>query len=157
MMLCGASREASALGAWRVYARGWVDGSPLAAERLEIREETGGDDKGRARREALARARFGMRPKGKNTLAVEDEDDDDQVVTPALERVEWRIIHDYPDSGAASFSPSMTMRLEGGNVFHGVFEGICEGWIDGDRVPGWLTGEEGRTEGRVRDGRIESV
>jgi hypothetical protein len=26
-----------------------------------------------------------------------------------------------------------------------------------DRVPGWLTGEEGRTEGRVRDGRIESV
>ncbi len=49
------------------------------------------------------------------------------------------------------------MRLDGVNVFHGVYEGICEGWIDGERVPGWLTGEEGRTEGRVRDGRIEGV
>jgi central kinetochore subunit Mis15/CHL4 len=49
------------------------------------------------------------------------------------------------------------MRLDGANVFHGVYEGIIEGWIDGDRVPGWLTGEEGRSEGKVLDGRIVDI
>ena len=162
MTLCGANREAKSLGAWRIYAKGWVDGSPLAAEKFEELEqevlEVLEGDSARRKREALARARFGMKPRRKNTLAVQ-EDEDEEIVMPALERVEWRIVHGYPDpeGRGAVFSPSITMRLDGVNVFHGVYEGICEGWVDGERVPGWLTGEEGRTEGRVRDGRIEGV
>lgn len=158
MTLCGANREANSLGAWRIYAKGWVDGSPLAADRFEAEQVTVEGDSGTGKREMLARVRFGMKPRRKNTLAVED-DVDEEIVTPALERVEWRIVHGYPDheGRGATFSPSMTMRLEGVNVFHGVYQGICEGWVDGERVPGWLTGEEGRTEGRVRDGRIEGV
>jgi central kinetochore subunit Mis15/CHL4 len=151
MTLCGASRESSALGAWRIYAKGWVDGSPLAAEKLveEVLLET--DERGK--REQLARSRFGMKLKKKNVLAVQ-EDEEDDIVTPALERVEWRIKHNYPDDSQPAFMPSLTMRLEGANVFHGVFDGIVDGWIDGERIPGWLTGEEGRTEGKVQDGRI---
>jgi hypothetical protein len=157
MTLCGANRESSILGAWRIYAKGWVDGSPLAPEPVFEEEVHISDDRGS--RETVARARFGMKPRKRNVLAVTDDDEtEEDIVTPALERVEWRIIHEYPeDSTQAVFSPSMNMRLEGVNVFHGVFDGVVEGWIDGERIPGWLTGEEGRSEGRVRDGRIEQT
>lgn len=148
MTLCGANRETAALGAWRIYAKGWVDGSPLAAETV-VEEESVTTNP----RETLARARFGMKPRVRNLLAVTDDDEDD-IITPALERVEWRIAHSYPEDTQAPFMPSMTMRLEGVNVFQGIYEGIVEGWIDGERVPGWLTGEEGRSEGNVREGRI---
>ena len=156
MTMCGASREASSLGAWRIYAKGWVDGSPLAPEKIMEEEPLLTDERGS--RENLARARFGMKPKTRNLLAVREDDEEatDDIVGPALERVEWKITHDYPDERQERevFAPTITMRLEGANVFHGVFEGIVEGWIDGDRIPGWLTGEEGRSEGKVRDGRI---
>ena len=154
MSLCGASRETSALGAWRIYAKGWVDGSPLAAETM-VEEAPAATDE-RSVREGLARARFGLRPRKGNVLVV-NEDEEDEIVLPALERVEWRVVHDYPDESPPPFAPSMTMRLDGVNVFHGVYEGIIQGWIDGDRVPGWLTGEEGRTEGKVLDGRIVDI
>jgi hypothetical protein len=154
MTLCGAStREASALGAWRIYAKGWVDGSPLAPEKIMEKEgpQVTGEE---GEREALARARFGLRPRGKDLLdATSVKKEGDDIVLPALERVEWKIVHGYPDD-ATGFSPSLTMRFDGANVFHGVYEGIVEGWIDGGRVPGWLTGEEGRSEGKVQDGRI---
>jgi len=152
MALCGAGRETGALGAWRVYAKGWVDGSPLAPERVKMEIVVpAGDERGE--RESLARARFGLRPRTKNLLdASVEEGVDEEVVLPALERAEWKITHGYPDDVA--FAPVVTMRLDGSNVFHGVYEGICEGWIDGSRVPGWLTGEEGRTEGQIRDGRV---
>jgi central kinetochore subunit Mis15/CHL4 len=150
MTLCGASRESSSLGAWRIYAKGWVDGSPLAPESI-VDESSPLPTDDRGKREMLARARFGMKPRNNNSMAV-SEDEIDDIVTPALERVEWRIVHAYPED--LSFSPSITMRLEGANVFHGIFEGIVDGWIDGERIPGWLTGEEGRSEGNVRDGKI---
>ena len=150
MTLCGATRESSSLGAWRIYAKGWVDGSPLAPEPiLEESSPTPTDE--RTKREILARARFGLKAQKINVLVVSEEEVDD-IVTPALERVEWRIIHNYPDD--STFAPNLTMRFEGTNVFHGIYEGVVEGWIDGERVPGWLTGEEGRSEGKVRDGRI---
>ena len=154
MTLCGASRESSSLGAWRIYAKGWVDGSPLAAETI-IEEAPVATDE-RSKREILARSRFGMNVRKKNVLvANSEEEEDDDIVTPALERVEWKIIHEYPDD--STFKPNLTMRLEGSNVFHGVFEGVVDGWIDGERMPGWLTGEEGRSEGKVRDGRIVEI
>jgi central kinetochore subunit Mis15/CHL4 len=153
MTLCGANRESSSLGAWRIYAKGWVDGSPLAPERLEQVESIIPTDE-RGRRETLARARFGMKAKTPNLLVATEEEDGDDIVTPALERVEYRITHDYPDDSQVPFSPTITMRLEGVNVFQGVYDGIIEGWIDGERIPGWLTGEEGRSEGKVENGRI---
>jgi central kinetochore subunit Mis15/CHL4 len=153
MALCGASRETGALGAWRVYARGWVDGSPLAPEKVKM-EVPVGEGEG-ATREGVARGRFGLRPRTKDLLdASAGEGEEDEVVLPALERAEWKITHGYPDD--ASFAPVVTMRLDGSNVFHGVYEAVCEGWIDGTRLPGWLTGEEGRTEGQIRDGRVYS-
>jgi central kinetochore subunit Mis15/CHL4 len=153
MTLCGASRASSSLGAWRIYAKGWVDGSPLAAETIVERAPLPTDE--RSKREILARSRFGMKARTKNVLNATEEEEEDDIVTPALERVEWKIVHEYPDDSA--FTPTLTMRLEGSNVFHGIFEGVVDGWIDGERVPGWLTGEEGRSEGKVRDGRIVQI
>ena len=150
MTLCGASREKAALGAWRVYAKGWVDGSPLAPEPMVEYSPLEEQDE-KSAREELARGRFGMKSRVRNSLVSSEEKGDD-IVSPALERVEFRVEHGYPDDD--TFSPMVTMRFEGNNVFHGIYQGIIDGWVDGKRVPGWLTGEEGRSEGKVQDGRV---
>ena len=113
--------------------KGWVDGSPLAAETI-VEEAPAATDE-QSVREGLARARFGLRLRKGNVLVV-NEDEEDEIVLPALERVEWRVMHDYPDESPPPFAPSMTMRLDGANVFHGVYEGIIEGWIDGEIIAG---------------------
>jgi hypothetical protein len=149
MALCGASREKAALGAWRIYAKGWVDGSPLAPEKITEEDVTPEDEK--SQREALARARFGLKSRTRNVLAVQEQQME-EIISPALERVEFKIVHEYPEDD--TFAPSITMRLEGNNVFHGIYQGIIDGWVDGKRIPNWLTGEEGRSEGKVENGRI---
>ena len=149
MTLCGTSREKASLGAWRIYAKGWVDGSPLAPEKIIEERPPAQDEK--SQRKDLARARFGMKSRTGNVFEVNEEDGDD-IVSPALERAEFKVVHEYPDDDA--FSPSIMMRFEGTNVFHGIYQGVMDGWVDGKRVPGWLTGEEGRSEGRVENGRI---
>ena len=132
-----------------MYAKGWVDGSPLAPEKMV--EEASGVPNEKDEREMLARARFGMKSRRRNVLAVSDDEEDD-IVTPALERVEFKVVHEYPQDD--TFAPSITMRFDGANVFHGIYQGIVDGWVDGKRVPGWLTGEESRSEGKVENGRI---
>jgi central kinetochore subunit Mis15/CHL4 len=80
---------------------------------------------------SVAHARFGLRG--------------EEVFSPAMERVEVKV---------STEEVVFAMRLEGRNVFQGVLEGVMGGWVDGRRVPGWLTGEEGASEMRVVHGRV---
>lgn len=67
----------------------------------------------------------------------EQEDDEDE---DSLSRGSWR--------------PKVRLTLHGSHVFAGVRQLVENGIIDGERMPGWLTGEEGITIGAVRHGRI---
>jgi len=46
------------------------------------------------------------------------------------------------------------MTFHGSHVFAGMRELVEAGIIDGERMPGWMTGEEGVSIGVVKSGRI---
>ncbi|EPE05312.1 trfa protein [Ophiostoma piceae UAMH 11346] len=50
--------------------------------------------------------------------------------------------------------PRVAFTFQGPHVFAGIRQLVEAGIIDGEKMPGWMTGEEGVTVGAVRDGRI---
>jgi len=50
--------------------------------------------------------------------------------------------------------PRIRLTFHGPHVFAGIRQLVEHGIIDGARMPGWMTGEEGITVGSVRHGRI---
>lgn len=56
--------------------------------------------------------------------------------------------------GGGSWRPSVKLTFQGPHVFAGIRQLVEAGVIDGEKMPGWLTGEEGVTIGAVRNGRI---
>jgi central kinetochore subunit Mis15/CHL4 len=71
-------------------------------------------------------------------VAGEDEEEDD----------------DQEDEHAQSWRPQVRLTFHGPHVFAGIRQLVECGIIDGERMPGWMTGEEGVTIGAVRNGRI---
>ncbi|RYC53744.1 hypothetical protein CHU98_g12465, partial [Xylaria longipes] len=53
-----------------------------------------------------------------------------------------------------AWRPNVRLSLHGTHVFAGIRQLVEAGFIDGDRMPGWMTGEDGVTMGAVRSGRI---
>ncbi|POS72032.1 hypothetical protein DHEL01_v209574 [Diaporthe helianthi] len=61
--------------------------------------------------------------------------------------------HDL-DGDDTTWRPRIKLTFHGPHVFAGVRQLVEAGIIDGEKMPGWLTGEEGVTIGAVRHGRI---
>lgn len=57
--------------------------------------------------------------------------------------------------GASQWKPLIRVTLRGPHVFAGVRQLVEAGIVDGERMPGWMTGEEGVTTGVIRNGRIQ--
>ena len=55
---------------------------------------------------------------------------------------------------SSNWTPSVKLTLQGSHVFAGIRQLVEGGVIDGEQMPGWLTGEENVTTGMVRNGRI---
>ncbi|KAI1311148.1 centromere protein Chl4/mis15/CENP-N [Xylaria venustula] len=54
-----------------------------------------------------------------------------------------------------AWRPHVRISLHGPHVFAGIRQLVEAGFIDGQRMPGWMTGEEGVTRGAVRNGRVK--
>jgi central kinetochore subunit Mis15/CHL4 len=52
--------------------------------------------------------------------------------------------------------PNVRISFQGTHVFAGIRQLVEEGIVDGEMMPGWMTGEAGVTIGTVREGRIRS-
>lgn len=50
--------------------------------------------------------------------------------------------------------PTVKLTFQGSHVFAGIRQLVEAGIIDGEKMPGWMTGEEGVTVGKVSEGRI---
>ncbi|KAH8821280.1 centromere protein Chl4/mis15/CENP-N [Xylogone sp. PMI_703] len=79
-----------------------------------------------------------------------------------IERFEVRIDDPYPndgvsvnDGGESDLKPNVRITFNGTHVFAGIRELVEAGVIDGVRMPGWMTGEEGVSIGVVENGRIK--
>ena len=60
------------------------------------------------------------------------------------------------DAGAegAAWCPDVRVSFQGAHVFAGIRQLVEHGVVDGDAMPGWMTGEAGVSIGVVRGGRI---
>ncbi|KAK0740601.1 centromere protein Chl4/mis15/CENP-N [Schizothecium vesticola] len=149
----GAQRTGAAAGGWGVYADEKVRESPLETVLpTPPLSEDGGDSGGRKREgptsgeeravkraRLVARARFGGSARvgdGKGSRREAEGDGDDGGTSTD----KWR--------------PYVRLTFHGTHVFAGIRQLVEHGIIDGERMPGWMTGEEGVTVGAVRDGRI---
>lgn len=56
--------------------------------------------------------------------------------------------------GLHAWTPTVKISFQGTHVWAGVRQLVEAGIIDGERMPGWMTGEDGVTTGIVRHGRI---
>lgn len=145
----GASRHPSALGAWRIYADNEVDTSPIDPQEkvenhLNNNLDTSASDDVLEKRKHLIDVRF-----GKNSDGIED----------VLDRLAFRLqeICLDDDGKQSTFRPSVTLVFEGGDVLGGLRE-LCEKAIaDVERIPSWLTGEDGVTEGVIYDGLLQVI
>jgi central kinetochore subunit Mis15/CHL4 len=64
---------------------------------------------------------------------------------------------DEPENGASglpTWTPAVRLTFHGRHVFAGIRQLVEAGIIDGQRMPGWLTGEEGVNLGAVKHGRV---
>lgn len=161
----GNSRAVAAGGGWGIYALRKKAESPLdtimpTPAALEAEEGsdgvsamgTGPDAPFSKHRRDVAQGRFGASGK------LEDG--------KGVERVDIRMEDSFAgpdgaeDADVASegqWTPAVKLTLRGNHVFAGIRQLTELGAIDGGRMPGWLTGEEGVTTGAVRNGRIRGA
>ena len=55
---------------------------------------------------------------------------------------------------AGQWTPTVKITFQGTHVWAGIRQLVEAGIIDGERMPGWMTGEEGVTTGLVKNGRV---
>jgi central kinetochore subunit Mis15/CHL4 len=68
-----------------------------------------------------------------------------------------RTVEDLEDiQNEAGWVPNVRVTFQGTHVFAGVRQLVEEGIIDGEKMPGWMTGEASVTVGAVKEGRIRS-
>jgi central kinetochore subunit Mis15/CHL4 len=113
--------------------------------------DNGGDDNNDDAPEASATSRrksgIGRKSEIQAALAEasdDDEDDEGQDVD----------LNDGRSVGRTSWRPEIKLTFQGSHVFAGIRQLVEAGIIDGGRMPGWLSGEEGVTVGVVKNGRI---
>ncbi|ESZ90886.1 hypothetical protein SBOR_8727 [Sclerotinia borealis F-4128] len=58
------------------------------------------------------------------------------------------------ERGRDTWKPDIRITFHGNHVFAGIRELVEAGIVDGDKMPGWMTGEEGVSLGVVRKGRV---
>jgi central kinetochore subunit Mis15/CHL4 len=58
--------------------------------------------------------------------------------------------------GGDAWVPDVRVVFQGSHVFAGVRQLVEQGVVDGEKMPGWMTGEAGVTIGAVKDGRIRT-
>ena len=60
------------------------------------------------------------------------------------------------EAASPEWRPEVRISFQGSHVFAGIRQMVENGVIDGDKMPGWLTGEAGVSIGVVRAGKIMS-
>lgn len=66
-----------------------------------------------------------------------------------------RVQTETDERGRDTWKPDIRITFHGNHVFAGIRELVEAGIVDGEKMPGWMTGEEGITLGVVRRGRVK--
>ncbi|TVY48305.1 Inner kinetochore subunit [Lachnellula occidentalis] len=134
------------------------------------------------RRKMLARGRFGNTAlpddgKGIERLDIRIDDlfpanaelvEDDELLADELDpgvtkkkhsgrrsTITFELDKNDDEDGGEEWRPDIRLTFTGQHVFAGIRELVEAGVVDGEKMPGWMTGEEGVSVGVVRDGRVK--
>lgn len=113
------------------------------------------DKKVMKRRKLIAQARFGdsaMPNDGKGIerfdVRIEDPFPGIEPTAPGQEAI-------APNGDLIDWAPNITVTFHGRHTFAGIRELVERGVVDGEKMPGWMTGEENISIGVVKEGRIQ--
>ena len=114
----------------------------------------------RKRLKLLAASRFGdygLPEDGKNlhSFSVRIGDSFDRRPKPRKQANNGLFVEDEPEEGG-SWKPDVRISFQGSHVFAGLRLLVAKGVLDGERMPGWMTGEASVSVGMVKQGRIEA-
>ncbi|KAF2872450.1 centromere protein Chl4/mis15/CENP-N [Massariosphaeria phaeospora] len=65
-------------------------------------------------------------------------------------------IEEIQDRADEAWVPDVRVTFQGPHVFAGIRQLVEQGVVDGEKMPGWMTGEAGVTIGAVKNGRIRT-
>lgn len=150
--LKGISRHSSASGPWSIYADNLVDASPLRmfqATNKKQRRLSATDDV-TEKRIRLANTRFTGRADG-GPNKQQRENGKEYTSRLPISMAEFKITEPFDEDLT---HPSITIRLEGKDVFAGVYQLAVDHSSDIENLPEYLTGEDGVTSGIVRNRSI---
>ncbi|EON62681.1 hypothetical protein W97_01905 [Coniosporium apollinis CBS 100218] len=115
-------------------------------ERFDVRIEDAFPDVPEAVAAAGKPGMSGKKVSSKGTKALLDPgaasgDEHDEAAAPA-------------DANASNWTPDVRFSFQGAHVFAGIRQLVGSGVVDGEKMPGWMTGEAGVSVGAVNEGRI---
>ncbi|CZT06730.1 related to trfA protein [Rhynchosporium agropyri] len=98
-----------------------------------------------------------------STVQVEDEDiwDPDPSLTSYQQKrgrrstTNFEVGNEDEEVQAEGWRPDVRITFQGQHVFAGIRKLVEEGIVDGQMMPGWMTGEDGVSLGIVKEGRIK--
>ncbi|CZT44853.1 related to trfA protein [Rhynchosporium secalis] len=98
-----------------------------------------------------------------STVQVEDEDiwDPDPSLTSYQQKrgrrstTNFEVSNEDEEVQAEGWRPDVRITFQGQHVFAGIRKLVEEGIVDGQMMPGWMTGEDGVSLGIVKEGRIK--
>ena len=117
---------------------------------VDLQDEVEVTDRG-PRPDSRRKSRGGRRSQIDAVLAREDEDEEADEAQRARRTAG---AEGDEEDGETEWRPRVAFTFQGPHVFAGIRQLVEAGIIDGEKMPGWMTGEEGVTVGAVRDGRI---
>lgn len=98
------------------------------------------------------------------STSIAAEDDDEPSASGATSNAQRRhgrrstlnfeVDDDEEDVQVEGWRPDIRLTFQGQHVFAGIRKLVEEGIVDGDKMPGWMTGEEGVSLGIVKEGRV---
>ncbi|KAK3387515.1 centromere protein Chl4/mis15/CENP-N [Podospora didyma] len=177
----GAKRTNSAGGGWSIYADEKIKDSPLdtvlptpplserdeevpipedepASRKRALSPGSQREERTAKRARLVARARFGKTARPDDGKGIERVDVVIEDPFPQDTGEDGMAEDEGPDQPAqketGGWRPNVRLTFHGTHVFAGIRQLVEGGIIDGERMPGWMTGEEGITVGAVRNGRI---
>jgi len=168
-VLRGGGRTNKAAGGWGVYAEDNTADNPLNIVQVtppdsgvEVEETAAHKPAGFKRRlepseevvkrrKLIAKGRFGNSALEKDGLGIERLDVmmEDLYPVADLDGVEHEDEEEDDD-----WRPDIRITFHGSHVFAGIRTLVEQGIVDGEKMPGWMTGEEGVSIGVIRDGRL---
>jgi central kinetochore subunit Mis15/CHL4 len=154
LVLKGASREANVQGPWKIYSKGKADiqNNPLGPKTVEKakkrKQEFDFEEELRICKRPLPDHMLKKLTKLRFHGDIEASDDSDSKIQISYNSFMLKVPHKRSEE-SEPFVPSIKLEMQGSDIFGGMKELALKRVIDIEKMPSWLTGENGVSSGTI--------